>query len=163
MLGDNAVFSAKGKGYGKAAITPGGKPKPPFLAIEDDKKQPNPKGEKTDEQLMDEAFNKAKKMRDLAFSTIANYENAMDSVKGSKFWSKTAHKEALDGLQALQMAGDTLKKFISKPKMDIDLIKGMIMECGLAVKTATSSIKNMNNLANKAGSIAPSMKLKGKK
>ena len=164
MLGDSAVFSNKVKGSGKAAIAAGGKAggksKPSFLAIEDDKPE---KPEKTEEQLIDGALGEAKKMRDLALATIANYENATQKVKSSKFWSKAAHKDAEQGLRSLNLAADDLKKFISKPKMGLGLIKGKIMECGLAVKTATASIREMNQLANKTGSTASSSKSKSKK
>jgi hypothetical protein len=141
MLGDSAVFANRhgGKGLAKGAIKGVGKNKPKFLAIEDDKKDPKPP--KSDEKLIDEALSKAKKMRDLAFSTVANYEDAMNAVKHSKFWSKAANKDALAGLQELQEAADSLKKFTSKLILDLDLIKGKIMDCGLGVKKATSSIK----------------------
>ena len=159
MLGDGALFSAKqnskglakGLGKGKLKGLPGHQ-----LALEDDKPP------KSDAQLITEALNKAKKMRDLAFATTANIEDSLTVVKGSKFWSKAAHKDATEILTEVQVAGDSLKKFITKPTHNEDLIKGKILECGLIIKKGQNLIKEINGLCNKASSVAGSSKSKKK-
>lgn len=158
MMGDTSLFSSRtgakglakgsgaGKGKGKGKLLPG------QLALEDDKPP------KTDDQLINEALNKAKKARDLAQSTVANIEHALISVKGSKFWTKAAAKDAGEVLVEVQQAGDGLKKFITKPIMDEALIKGKIMDVGLIIKKGQNLVKEINGLCNKAGSVAASSK-----
>ena len=155
MLGDSALFShksgakglAKGLGKGKLKGMPGQQ-----LALEDDKPP------KTEEQLNLDALSKAKKMRDLAFATCANIETALTAAKGSKFWTKHAHRDAAGVLEEVQEVADGLKKFINKPILDEDLIKGKIMECGLVVKKGQNLVKEINGLCNKASSVAGSTK-----
>ena len=158
MLGDSAVFSGRAgskglaKGLGKGKLKGTGQQ----LALEDDKPA------KTESQLITDALNKAKKMRDLAFGTTANIEDALTTAKGSKFWTKQAHKDASCILLEVQEVADGLKKFINKPILDEDLIKGKIMECGLVTKKGQNLVKEINGLCNKAGSVAGSTKSKKK-
>jgi hypothetical protein len=49
-------------------------------ALEDEK------NEKSDAQLLLEAQNKGKKMRDIAFATLANLEDSLKQMKHCKFW-----------------------------------------------------------------------------
>ena len=163
MLGDSSLFSgaSKGKGNGLAKGLGKGKLKglPGQLALEDDKEEKPPK---SDAQLITEALTKAKKMRDLAFGTVANIEDALTTVKGSKFWTKAAHRDASEVMAEVQEAADGLKKFINKPILDEDLIKGKIMECGLLTKKGQNLVKEINGLCNKASSVAGSSKSKKK-
>jgi hypothetical protein len=160
MLGDSALFSgragakglAKGLGKGKLKGMPGQQ-----LALEDEKKPA-----KTETQLITDALNKAKKMRDLAFGTAANVEDALTTAKGSKFWTKQAHRDAAGVLAEVQEVAESLKKFINKPILDEDLIKGKIMECGLVTKKGQNLVKEINGLCNKATSVAGPAKSKKK-
>jgi hypothetical protein len=148
LLGDTALFSRtgpKGLTKGSAKGLGKGKGKPAPLPIED---------AKSDEKLLEEAKNKAKKMRDVAFATIANFEDALADMKGCKFWSKAAQRDAEGILLELKTAADDIKKFVGKPTDDIELVKGKVMECAIAVKKGTSQVKELKALANKTGSVA---------
>ena len=161
MLGDTSVFSQfRGKGLGKGHGE-GGKCKlkgkgPAFLAILD-KPRAAPK-EKTEKQLVDDACNRGRKMRDLCFATANNFQDALELVKKSKYWSKAAHKDADQKLAELKSMGDSLKKFLSKGPSDVPLIKGTIMEAGLVVKAALVSIREFKALAVKSASVASTKK-----
>ena len=165
MLADTSLFNNyKGsKGFGKSYLSgigsaaAKGKGRPPLLAIKDVPKPPPP--EKSHEKLVEEALAKARKMRDLAYATATNYEDANTEVKKSKFWSKAAQKDADVKLTELKTAAETLKKFLSTKKTDdINLIKGRIMECGIVVKACIGSIKEFKHLSAKTGSVATSKK-----
>ena len=161
MLGDSSLFSgAKAKGKGVALAKGLGKGKlkgmTGQLALEDDKPA------KSDSQLITEALTKAKKMRDLAAGVAANIEAALVTAKGSKFWTKHAHRDAAEILAEVQEVHDGLRKFIMKPTLDEDLIKGKIMECGLVAKKGQNLVKEIEGLCNKASSVAGSTKSKKK-
>lgn len=158
MLGDTSLFTPRGGSKGTPKGLGKGKLKGALgqLALDDEKPQ------KSESQLIQDALNKAKKMRDLAFGTAANIEDALTTVKGSKFWTKAAHKDAAEVLDEVQQAGDGLKKFINKPTLDEHLIKGKIMEVGLVIKKGQQLIKEINGLCCKAPSAAGSSKSKKK-
>ena len=102
-------------------------------------------------------------MRDLALNTITSMEEQIKVTKKSKFWSREAQKEAEDQLKTITEAHAVLKKFLQRQNLDdIALVKGRIMECGLAVKVALSVIREYKQLAMKACSVAGSHKSKKK-
>jgi hypothetical protein len=134
------MIKGTSKGLGK------GKGKTPQLAIEG--------AEKTDAQLLEEARSKAKKMRDLAFATVANFEDALAQMKKCKYWSKAAQKDSETILVELKYVADDLKKFIGKNSDDLELWKGKIMYCAVSVKKGTNQIKELKMIAAKTGSVA---------
>ena len=117
------------------------------LALEDEKT------EKSDAQLLLEAQNKGKKMRDIAFATLANLEDSLKQMKHCKFWSKAAQKDSELVVHELKVAADDLKKFIGKNSDDLELWKGKIMQCAIHVKQGTNQLKELKLLANKTGSV----------
>lgn len=146
LLGDSALFSQRApKGKGPSKGDAKGKGKKGQLAIED---------EKSDEQLLEEAKHKAKKMRDLAFATVANFEDALKQMKHCKFWSKVAQKDSEIILSELKAVADDLKKFIGRNSDALELWKGKIMECAIHVKKGTNQVKELKLLVNKTGSVA---------
>ena len=160
----SSIMTQKGKGKGLPALKGTGKGKPGLLALLDKggppKKDPV---DKTPEQLLDDALSKAKKMRDLAANTVTSMEEQVMLTKKSKFWSKIAQKEADDHVQKIKDAASSMKKFLQKQNItDVDLVKGRIMECGLAVKLAQNQIREYKHLLMKASSVAGSTKSKKK-
>ena len=154
LLNDSALFSrpaAKGLGKGSTkGIADGkgkgkGKVNGQQLALED---------EKDEAKLLESAKGKAKKMRDLAWATVANFEDSLTQMKHCKFWSKAAQKDSELILHELKVSADELKKFIGKGSDDIELWKGKIMQTGIHVKKGTNQLKELKLLVNKSGSVA---------
>ena len=170
MLADNSLFSnhkgkgkSLGKGIGKTISVGSGKGRGKGqLALED-----LPPLEKTAEKLLDEALNKARRMRDLCFNTASNYEEAMLDVKKSKFWSKAAQKDADFALAELKALGESLKKFLMKKVFEIAVVKTRLVGAGKHVKDCLLQIREFRQMAAKAGSVytgsTKDMSTKGKK
>jgi len=102
--------------------------------------------------------NKGKKMRDLCFSTVNNYQDVLQVVKKSKFWSRAAQKDAEEKLEELKHTAEDLKKFLVKGPKDIESIKRKLLPAGLLVRTCQNNIKEYKQLAARAGSVASSKK-----
>jgi hypothetical protein len=148
-MSDNALFprpatKGLGKGQSKSILNGKGKNKGEQLALED---------EKSDAQLLLEAQNKGKKMRDIAFATLANLEDSLKQMKHCKFWSKAAQKDSELVVHELKVSAEDLKKFIGKNSDDLELWKGKIMQCAIHVKQGTNQLKELKLLANKTGSV----------
>jgi hypothetical protein len=159
----SSMMTQKGKGKGLPALKGNGKGKPGLLALLDKGRPPKDPVEKSPEQMLDDALTKAKKMRDLASNAVTSMEEQINLTKKSKFWSKAAQKEADEQIQKLSEAALTMKKFLQKQNItDPDLVKGRIMECGIAVKVAQSQIREYKQLLMKASSVAGSSKSKKK-
>ena len=102
LTNTSSILSNTNKGKGLPALKGKGKGKPGLLALLDkDKKPTKDPVDKTPEQLLEDALSKARKMRDLATNTITSMEEQVSLTRKSKFWSKTAQKEAEDQIQTI--------------------------------------------------------------
>ena len=128
----------KGKGKGK-----GGEP-------------PAPPVPKSEEDMLEEAYSKTRKMRDLCTSTVANMEESVLMVKKSKFWSKAAQKDAQSYIEGLSNEIVNLKKMLLKKNVSYDELKEASMQAAAVVKECQAYVKEWQQLANKASSKASS-------
>lgn len=150
MVADSQLWSTKfnEKGSGKGSTLTKGKGKgkggePPEL--------PKPKSE---EELLEEACSKTRKLRDLCTSTVANMEETILSVKKSKFWSKAAQKDAQVYTEGLQAEAGNLKKMLLKKNVTIEDLKDASLKAATMVKECQGHVREWKQLANKASSKA---------
>ena len=143
-LGKGKVHKGKGKGLGKGPQDPN----PP---------EPVPK---TEEEQLDDALSKARKMRDMTMATWANFELSLEAVKKSKFWSKAAQKDALVLKDQLEAHGQELKNVLLKHAGNLEKIKGAVVSAAGTVKEAQGQMKEYKQLTNKALSKASSSRNK---
>ena len=148
-------ISKGGKGKGKLP-GPKGKGKGKQLAIEngDPEEEPEEPKEPTPEELLADALQKARKMRDLCGATVANMEEQLAAVAKSKYWSKQAQKDAAALKDAVAQAHDILKKVVVKKNPTLEEVKEKIVAAATAVKTANGQIKDIRMIASKASSVA---------
>lgn len=137
--------NTKGKGHGSRK---GDYPNPP---------EPTPK---TEEELLEDALVKCRKMRDMTMATWANFELALQPLKKSKFWSKAAQKDAEVLKDQLEFHGKELKNCLLRHAGNFDKIKGAVVEAAGTVKEAQAQMKEFKQLASKALSKATSSKSK---
>ena len=102
--------------------------------------------------MWQEAQNKCRKMRDFCASVLAGMEDAALAVKKSKYWSKTAQKDAVSLMDKLTEHIQTLKKVLQKPNATVDCFKAAVLSAALLVKECQAQIREFRQLANKTGS-----------
>ena len=157
MLGDTSLLAAsdlsKGKGKSMSDLAKGkgkGKGKGRQLALEDTPR--------TEEQLLEDAQLKCRKMRDLCSKTLADLELSIQAVKKSKFWSKVAQKDADELKSELEIQCGELKMVLLKKSDDYDKLKSVCLEAAGYVKSAIVQMKEFKGLVHKTASKASTRK-----
>ena len=158
LLTDQSLYSMEmGKGLGKGV---GGKG---LLMLKGKGKgHHQPEQPKSEESLLDDALQKARKMRDMCNNTLSNLEESVQAVKKSKFWSKAAQEDAQQLMADLQNEVGTLKKALLKKTVSLEEVKE-IVQAALKFKECQHSVKEFRQLANKTGSVAASSSSKRNK
>ena len=147
------------RGKGKGDKTP---KVPALLALQDGdpKKEDAPPEPRSEVQLLEEAMVKARKMRDLAAKTIADFEEGVTMVSATQFWSKKA-KTGTDLLKAhMEESLKQLKQVMGSKTKTLELLKQKMIACGQEVKTLQAHDKEHKQLANKTFSKASGSKSK---
>ena len=120
------------------------------MALEDE-----PLQEKTLEEQITMAESKCRKMRDICLITLNNIDESLAAVKKSKYWSKSAQKDAEDLRGRLEDQIKTLKKVLtSKKDSDLEELKATIIQAAGVVKECQLAIKEHKQVANKTMSVS---------
>ena len=112
IITDGSVLGTElaplGKGAGKGDLGKGGKGngkgKPEGV--------PQPRAPKSEEELLEDAFCKVRRMRDCCGKVMSDMEKCLNSLKKSKFWSKAAQKDAMQYLMDMEESSETLHQTI---------------------------------------------------
>ena len=153
---------ALGKGKGKAKANKGkGKGKATQLAIqdgkvEDDDFQEEQEESDTEEEQWKMLLHKAKKARDQANSAKEDCEAALQKADLAKRLTKQAKKETEAIVEGMAKKVVALKDLLAKKDKAMSLEKGksLVVEVMKKVKETKEESKELNQLANKAGSRA---------
>ena len=150
-----STYVAKGKGGGKSSLGKGslGKGSLGKGSLGKGRGNDEPPAPKSPEELLEEAQNKCRKMRDVCGKCLANMEETVQAAKKSKYWTKVAQKDA-DGLMA-KMAEEiqALNKVIGKNNIGPDELKEWVLKAASVVKECQSAVKEYKQLANKTASV----------
>ena len=97
---------------------------------------------------------KAKRARDQCNSAIADCEAAMEAAHKAKRLTKQARKDTESMLDNLKNTTKVLKDVLAKKDGAIPLGKAtdLLVEAGFLIKEIKEESKELNQLANKAGS-----------
>ena len=146
-----------GKGGGKAknALTKGkgkGKGKPRQLALTNGPSEEEE--EICEEEQWAKLMTKAKRARDQCNSAIADCEAAMEAAHKAKRLTKQARKDTESMLDNLKNTTKVLKDVLAKKDRAMPLGKAtdLLVEAGFLIKEIKEESKELNQLANKAGS-----------
>jgi len=131
------------KGFGKGAGK--GNPKVP--------KEDGPAAPKSEAEQLAEAYSKAKKMRDLSTIMMSKMQDCLQVAKKSKYWSKSAQKDADALIGKLETSTSALKKVLMKGSCTVDELKAMVLDTAEVVKECQMSCKEYKQVANKTGSL----------
>ena len=166
MWSNQPVLALQDKGKGKGK----GKAVPPLLAIKDDPEfpPPAPPAPKTEEELVEEALQKCRKMRTLLQNQVSTLEEHLQNLKGNKFWTKEAAKEAQEHKNSMQANIDILQKLVqAKTKKPLESFQSALLVAAAVVKTNLKSNKDYAQLIIKGAgdnqSLAPSRASKRQK
>jgi hypothetical protein len=144
---DNLPVSL-GKGKGKD----GGK----GFEIPGKGKRPKPKEDrpKTEEEQLEDAVTKCKKMRDVCNKTVSDLQLLIKSAKGTKFWSKAAQNDADNLVEELKTAGTELQQVLLKKSNNFDRLKEACLDAATQVKKTSLQMKEYKSLLHKTQSKA---------
>ena len=147
----------KGKGHPKGKGK--GKKKGQFLAIEDgspydEEEQQEEDEEKDEETEWKEVLQKTKRARDQCTAAKADCEEALELADKAKRLTKPAKKETEGLLQKITTKVEALKKvLLQKQKFGkLEAAKKILAETANQLKQVKDETKELNQLANKAGS-----------
>ena len=149
MITDGSVLATElaplGKGAGKGDLGKGGKgkgkAKPPGA--------PQPTEPKSEEELLEEAFCKVRRMRDCCSKVMSDMEETLNSLKKSKFWSKAAQKDAMQYIIDMDECMKDLKKALLKKSVTLEDLKKLLCTVATKVKECQMQLKEYKQLANK--------------
>lgn len=147
-LGKGSLGKGSGKGGLVKGVGKGKGKKGPQLALED-----APPEKTLDEQIA-MAEGKCRKMRDLCLITLNNIDEALLAVKKSKYWSKSAQKDAEALKGSLEDEIKALKKVLNKKDPDLDELKESMIKAATVVKECNVAMKEYKQIANKTSSVA---------
>lgn len=154
--GGKALTKGKGKDAQKALTKGKGKGNSKQLAIQDG----NPDGDEEEDEPEEEQWKtilgKAKRARDQCNSNKADCEAAMEAAEKAKRLTKQSRKDTEDMLQRVNNKVAALKQLLAKKQdaMTLEKAKKLLVEAGALVKEVKEETREMNQLANKAGSKA---------
>ena len=140
----------KGKGLGKGDTSGKNKDTKP-LAIED---------KKSDEELLEEALSKARKMRELCTSCLYAYEDAERELKASKYYSTALKKDILATKEKMDVHCKQLKNCLVKKTVSLEVVKQACVTAAAQVKHNQGQIKELRQLTHKTASKASSRERK---
>ena len=150
----NALTKGKGQGGGKGKKGKGDGP----LAIKDrDAEDGEAEGEeKTEEKEWKEVLTKAKRARDQCQSAKADCEAAMESAEKAKRMTKAGKKDTEDLFSRLSKKMELVKVLLVKKEksMALSKAKAILVEAAALLKEVKDEAKELNQLANRAGSKA---------
>ena len=142
--GSLPLAKGKGKGCGKSFDVPG---KGKRAKIDDLKPR-------TEDEQLDNAVSKCKKMRDLCNKTVQDLQLLIKQAKGTKFWSRAAQKDADTLLDALKSEVDDLQSSLLKKSKDFEKLKEVCLKAAGKVKEVLSQMKEYRGLLHKTSSKA---------
>ena len=154
LISDSALFAidydSKGVGKGLAKGDGKGKGKKGFGKG----KNPTPArpAPKTEEELLEEAYTKTRKMRDICAKLVANMEEQVNTAAATKFWSKAAQKDATGMIEALGVHVVALKKVLVKKNLTVDELQEKVLSAAAQVKKSFDYLKEVRQIANKTSS-----------
>ena len=146
--GKLTLGKGKGKqeGKGKGGRNPPGGPKEP-KALEDMPEQ---------EQMV-EGLKKLKKTRDLLQSTMTNYDEALEKVKGMNYLAKSALKDKQQQLVCLETTLEKVKKQVAKGDNGrLQAIKDLLKEAVSVIQQAKEEAKELVQISMSTKSQASS-------
>lgn len=160
MLGStNFIFSSDSdaltlaKGVGKGSSL--GKGAGSVKGFQSRSKHPKEvQGPRTEEEQLEDAFLKCKKMRDVANKVLSDFQVLVGEVKGSKFWSKAAQMDAVAFMEKLKAASVEIQKVLLKKSGDYEKLKETCLKTAMLVKEAHNQMKEYKGLLHKTASIA---------
>lgn len=135
------LVKGKGKGFGKGK---GKNPEPP---------PPEPQA-RTDEQQLEDAQKKCKKMRDVCNKTLNDLQVLIRECKGTKFWSKAAQTDADNLVNDVKEACDNLQAVLLKKSKTFEKLKEVCLNAAETVKMVLLQMKEYRGLKNKTSSRA---------
>ena len=109
---------------------------------------------RTEEEQLEDAFNKCKKMRDVTNRMLSDFQGLVTEVKASKFWSKVAQKEACIVMEKLTAASVEIQRVLLKKSEDNEKLKETCLKTAAIVKEAAGHMKDYKGLLHKTNSIA---------
>ena len=149
----SSLIKGKGKGKGK---TKGKTPKKPraLLALEDGTE--DDLEETTEEEQWKELLVKAKRARDQAGQAKDDCEAALTKADLAKRLTKAAKRDTTSKLEILAKKVKVVKDILAKQdqSMPLQKAKQVLVDTMTAVKAAKEESKELNQVANKAGSKA---------
>ncbi len=125
-----------------------------FLLVVETSKGPDKKDDdkpKSEEELIELARDKAKKLKALIESTKSKYEDGLLEYKKSRMVSTFAKKEAADMVDRLKDEAKNMTRIMVKI-INYDTIKEMLMSGAALVKEAQVGMKEMKQALAKAPS-----------
>ena len=81
-------------------------------------------------------------------------EETLNDLKKSKFWSKAAHKEAMQYMNDLEECMKELKRALLKKGVALEDLKKLLCDVATKVKECQLQLKEYKQLANKTASKA---------
>ena len=92
-------------------------------------------------------------MRDLSTMMMSRMQDCLQVAKKSKYWSKSAQKDADALIGKLETSTSALKKVLMKGSCTVDELKAMVLDTAEVVKECQMSCKEYKQVANKTGSL----------
>ena len=140
-------FGGKGSNLGKGSLAKGkgkeGRQKKQ-LALTDKPK--------TEEELLEDALTKARKMRNLIGTTLGNFEEAYSSFRRTKFCTAKARHDAEAVQDALKEA-EKMKKLLLGKAVSYEGAKALLVEAATTVKEAQAEIKEFKHMSLSSRSV----------
>ena len=145
--------TGKGRGKGKGRTTGQGKAQ---LAIKDGQveSQEEEEEEEEPEETEKETLKKVKKARDACTSALSNLELALHKAQDQLSAKGKSSAEVLQ--DELRSHLSQLKEVLLSKAMDKEQLKNTLKEVAASVKAGNKECKELNQLANKAESVAAS-------
>ena len=143
--------TGKGRGKGKGKTTGQGKAQ---LAIKDGQVESQEEEEEEPEETEKETLKKVKKARDACTSALSNLELALHKAQDQLSAKGKSSAEVLQ--DELRSHLSQLKEVLLSKAMDKEQLKNTLQEVAASVKAGNKECKELNQLANKAESVAAS-------
>ena len=145
--GARALTKGTGKGKGKGQGQ---------LALEDGQVEEEEEDDKTEEEQWKEVLQKAKRARDQATTAKADCEAALLQADKVKRVTKAGKKDVEELLLKMKNKIEVVKQVLAKQDkaMKLDKAKGLLVAMGGMLKEVKEETRELNALANKAGSKA---------
>ena len=109
---------------------------------------------RTEAEQLEDAVAKCKKMRDVCNNTVSELQLVLKDVKGTKFWSKAAQRDAEYLLQDIMDASTQIQKVLLKKSSNFEALQEVCLMAATKVKSTAQEMKEYKALLHKTCSRA---------